>query len=109
MLTALHCTATAKQPIRLQEISGILATNFHTLNIPGTTSYGLVTNFWGKFPLAAPPPPRTARGKLANSLVPIQDLESVWSKARDRDKRKIGGGGGENWREFSPLTNAELP
>ena len=80
-----HFSATAKQPIRLQEISGILATNFHTLNIPGTTNYGLVTNFWGKFPLAAPPPPQTARGKLAKSLL----LDSHSSSSGGRQEKGI--------------------
>ena len=95
----------------MQEISGILATNFHTLNIPGTTNYGLVTNFWGKFPLAAPPPPQTARGKLAKSL--LLDSHSSSSGGRQekgiRDKLEEEGVRIGHNLAGDPLTNAQLP
>ena len=50
-----------------------------------TTNYGLVTNFWGKFTLAAPPP-LLAGGKLANSLVDSHSRSGVQRQDRGRHR-----------------------
>ena len=91
MLTTLHYNGLADVGRKFLEFQRLIS-------IPLTyrgTSYGLVTNFWGKFPSTAPPPQQVG-GKLAKGLLDSHSrlafLEEETCCLRTRRGRILGRG-----------------